>query len=449
MSDSNPLTARPISAPLRDPEFLVLAFIVLTIPLEVSKQLFPVQWLELARLGMIVGLAFLARRAAARRLLPVAAGLALAVAIVIAVDVGSTLWTRWPNGVKSTAALVVYAFVALYVGQTVRDRVRLGWLAILLVASGAYVALIVVAQAVFDFYLWNGTLLSVLGRRNATFADPNITSRFLTLALLALLGLLALARPGDRRVRPLLLGIPFLFGIAQALTQSRAGWLVAALTCIAWLLLVRPRLVSALATASLVAGFAVVVVVNPSVLDRAGDVAFDIGSTGGGHLPGDTVPVRPLPIDPILDRVALDDIRRYLDRAGVAMFLDHPLVGVGKGGFQPELLGPYYGYIPERRQANPVSLPHTELVRIAAETGILGLAAFSALLVAVLIALGRAVRRTAAWARTAAVALGLGLLAILISSQFEGRLYDEPYLWLLLGLLAGLVGALPRRAPER
>jgi O-antigen ligase len=128
------------------------------------------------------------------------------------------------------------------------------------------------------------------------------------------------------------------------------------------------------------------------------------------------------------------------------MFSDHPVAGVGLGGFQPEILGEYSAFIPSDRLSSPVSLPHTELVRIAAETGIVGLIVGAAFFLALFASLAR-IARTMPELRTAATALGVAIFIIGVASQFEGRLYDEPYLWLFLGLTAAL-GALARPDPQ-
>jgi O-antigen ligase len=188
--------------------------------------------------------------------------------------------------------------------------------------------------------------------------------------------------------------------------------------------------------------------VNPSALTRAEGTAFDMGAMIGQITnPGDATAVvgqsgsgdsgPPLALDPVINHLPLDSVRRYLARAGVAMFLDHPLTGVGLGGFQPEILGPYFDYVPLDRHSAPVSLPHTEAIRIAAETGLVGILASVFFLGAILWSLARAASR-APHVRPAAIAIGLGVLAIGIASQFEGRLFDEPYLWLLIGLTGGL-----------
>lgn len=129
-----------------------------------------------------------------------------------------------------------------------------------------------------------------------------------------------------------------------------------------------------------------------------------------------------------IDRLPLDEQRRYLAVAGIQMFIDHPVTGVGYAGYQRSLLGPYHAFIVHGYND---SLPHTSIVAVAAELGTVGLA----LLALVILLLVRETR--AARGRPGAVDQRLAallLLAIFAGSQFEGRLFTEPFLWVLLGI---------------
>jgi O-antigen ligase len=86
------------------------------------------------------------------------------------------------------------------------------------------------------------------------------------------------------------------------------------------------------------------------------------------------------------------DQRAALMLAGVLMFLDHPLTGVGPGGYA-ESLDRYGAQIPQLWDYLPT--PHNAYVQMAAEAGIVGLLAFVAFLAAVLWRALRAARRAA------------------------------------------------------
>jgi hypothetical protein len=90
-------------------------------------------------------------------------------------------------------------------------------------------------------------------------------------------------------------------------------------------------------------------------------------------------------------RVALDGLR------------DHPVGGLGTGGFD-------HAYTTERRYPKPSKYPHNLLLRVAGETGIVGLALFAGLLVALLTGLLRGIR-TASRGERALSAAALATIA--------------------------------------
>ena len=116
------------------------------------------------------------------------------------------------------------------------------------------------------------------------------------------------------------------------------------------------------------------------------------------------------------------------------MVRDHPLLGVGVGAFGLAFttIYPYF---------NPystfyVSLSHTAVLTVLAETGFLG---FTVLyfLFAKTIQRGWDISRTVNSERLRFLSASTvaGILAIFISAQGEGRLYEEPLLWMLWAML--------------
>jgi O-antigen ligase len=83
--------------------------------------------------------------------------------------------------------------------------------------------------------------------------------------------------------------------------------------------------------------------------------------------------------------------RAALMFAGVLMFLEHPFVGVGPGGFA-ESLDRFGAQVSQLWDIQPT--PHNAYVQMAAETGVIGLVAFVAFLGVTLWALLREVRRS-------------------------------------------------------
>jgi putative inorganic carbon (hco3(-)) transporter len=131
------------------------------------------------------------------------------------------------------------------------------------------------------------------------------------------------------------------------------------------------------------------------------------------------------------------------------MFADHPVIGVGYGNYE----GYYHRYARtlaldgrrEERQA------HSLYLEVAAETGILGVAAFAILLAHSIAGVIRT--RTALYdegrVRHAqqVVAFAIALFGYLVGSLFLHLSYPR-YLWLLLGI-AIAVGALSEPVPRR
>lgn len=424
-----------------------LVAIVLLIPLEVSKTLFPIPQLEFSRILMAGAIVWEVKRVTngAR---PVPRGLAWAVAAVAIVVVGSEAWTRWSEGTLLVAALLVYLAFFVFVADAIPDARGLAIIGAAIVASGAALSIVAIVQRIGHFYIWREGVLDVLGRANATFGDPNILARFLDIALAVALGL-AFIRPWtDRRIDLCLWVCTALIAVGLVQTESRVGWLLLAFVLVSWMFvsLRRPRVLAAIATVVLAVVFATAL--NSIAADRAGSVVGDIGRTlvnGGGSQGGQAAatdptynPPRIVPGQALIRALPLDSVRVYLLEAGIAMWQDHPVFGVGTGGYQPEILGEYRGFIPADRMSSPVSLPHTSLAQVAAENGLVGLASVIALALACLWLLVRSLRDPDPSGRVASYSIAVVLGVIALGSQMEGRLLNEPYLWLALGCLAAL-----------
>jgi O-antigen ligase len=440
----------------------ILLFVAFTLPLEFTKFWFPVTWLDLSRVGMLAGLAILAVHALAGTVRLRRTPLLFAVAGVVLVEVVSVALSQRPSGPKEAVAIGAYAGFAVFAAHVLSRPARHRGLALALLASAALVAAVSIAQEIGGFYVWEREGLEVLGRRNSTIGDPNITARFFAMMLaVALAGLTAVSMlragraneiadrtwrgAGGRTVVAICVLIAFM-AVADVLTLSRIGWLVGGLSLLLWLPMAvrhRPTLLGILVFLSV---FGAYLVGNPSVIDRAGSVVGDaLVRTGVVEPDDDTAPppefLRPpdpaasTPVDGLIERLPLDSVRRYLLRAGVAMAIDHPVLGVGVGGYPIELVAEYSGFIPSERRSAPTLLIHTDAVRIAAETGLIGIAAWLALLMAIGLAVRRGAVRRAIPIRLAALAAGTVIVVILVASQFAGRFYTEPYLWLAIGVL--------------
>ena len=142
------------------------------------------------------------------------------------------------------------------------------------------------------------------------------------------------------------------------------------------------------------------------------------------------------------DRTATE--RMQLWRAGLMMFRDNPIVGVGIANFGPTRLEKYaqpgdttYGFV-----------PHSIYIEVLSELGLAGMIPFLALVVLffrlnarsrkILLALGDERRRSYEYCLS--LGLDLALIGYLTSGAFIAVFY-YPHLWILLGLSTGLYGA--------
>ena len=417
-----------------EPTLALLVLIVLTLPLEFTRPWFPTGSLDLARIGMLAGIVWLGRRMVTGRLRarpwpPIA----IAATLVIAVDVVSLVVFRSPSAPKHVVAVLAYSGFALFVSQVVVDRRRLRIALIAMVAVGVIESLILIAQQIGNFYLWASPQLESYGRRNGTFVDPNLTARMLVVAVVVGFGLVA-SRGSSDRLRAALVGAAGIIGLGVVLTMSRTGYALLALATVGWLLSARSSRLGALGPVVIAAAVVIGVIVAPNAFNRGSDVPLPGEEVG---VPSGPVAERtPTAFDAVVAAIPLDEVRRYLAQGGVAMFEDHPVFGVGLGGFQSNLLGPYRDFIPYDDLTGVISLQHMDVLRVASEEGAIGLVAWLVLLIAIGITIARALRVATA-DRPLVWAMGAGVVVILLASQTEGRFYLDPYLWLLIGLLAG------------
>jgi len=128
--------------------------------------------------------------------------------------------------------------------------------------------------------------------------------------------------------------------------------------------------------------------------------------------------------------------RVFLVKAGVIMFQRHPIGGIGLGGFP--LAFPHY------RTSHAASLSlrdsHTTVVTVAAEQGLIGLAAFAGLLVTFFATTLRkrrfgVDRRLYLW-QAAMVAC---IVAIFVHSLSYNAFFEDPYMWVFMALASAVV----------
>jgi hypothetical protein len=252
-------------------------------------------------------------------------------------------------------------------------------------------------------------------RVNSVFWDPSVYGRYLTVAILAsLAGILLGGVRGWRMAGLYAVVVATWLGLLISFSQSSfvalaAGIVVA--VAVAW------GRRATLALVGLAAATAVVLLVVPQVRHEL------VGKSRSG-----------------VNRVTSG--RANLVGQGVRIALDHPLVGVGAGGFSHEYarrLG-----IPGKDPKRVAS--HTMPVTVAAEGGIVGVVVLGWLLAAAflstLMGLGRG------FTSRVSLATGVVLAAIAVHSLFYAAFFEDPMTWALLGLV-GLTARVPKKSAPR
>ncbi len=404
------------------------ALIILTLPLEFTAKYMGqplVRWVMVLVAAALGYLLFTGRR---RLALPRQAS-AMWLAVFVVVSVISWLATHQPSSLKAFADVALYPFFGVMVMNLVsddRDHSR-AWTAFLV--SGLFVAALGFVLYVGHLHIWTPNPI-VASRLNITFADPNITARFLTMVAAAAIVLFATRRAPTW----LALAAGAACAVVVPMTYSRSGLALFIVSVVIAAAVVAERKRSIALAIGLLAVFAFSTVVNPVTKIRAIDAYDTFVSLAG--ITGAEVSVPNAPATEGGGDTVLADNRRYLVEAGIKMFRDHPVLGVGYGGYQHQLSTTYKSLIPANLP-NPDVASHTGFVTIASEMGVVGLLLF----LIFLFQLGREafVSRGDPWVLLPAMLI----VPILMFAQFEGRLIEEPYLWLCLALFYAAVASRP------
>ena len=286
-------------------------------------------------------------------------------------------------------------------------------------------------------------------RVNSIFWDPNIYGRYLALVIVVAMAALLWAK--ERRTLALLTGLVAVLwlGLVPTFSQSSFAALLAGLAVLAAL---RWSWRWALGAVGAVAVLAVLVVLFAGGSSKLSINRINV-DTGG---------------------------RANLVSGGVKLFGQRPLWGYGAGGFPAA----YKEHIATKKA--PVSVSHTEPITVAAEQGLVGLAAYAALLVTALwtmasglfapragggdggvsrgsgvLFFARTTRRETTVARRktqrpaetppsppgpARQAVLAAFLALLVHTMAYAGFYEDPIAWVLLAAGASLAAVPPIRA---
>ncbi len=254
-------------------------------------------------------------------------------------------------------------------------------------------------------------------RVNSIFWDPNIYGRYL--ALVIVLAMSALLWAKERRTLALLSGLVAVLwlGLVPTFSQSSFAALLAGMAVLAAL---RWSWRWTLAAVGAGAVLAVVIVLFAGGISKLSPDRLNV-ETGG---------------------------RSNLVSGGVKLFGQRPLWGYGAGSFPRA----YREHAATKKA--PVAVSHTEPITVAAEQGLIGLAAYAALLVAALWTMatglfpGRGNGDTPIpppAQRVARIAVLAAFVALLVHTMAYAGFYEDPITWVLLAVGASLA-ALPVRA---
>ncbi len=320
--------------------------------------------------------------------------------------------------------LLTYLLVLSYVDTPARLRRVLLLLVLAALSQGLLGLAQTVAHAGPTSFVRAGAL-----RASGTFDQPNPFAGFLNFTLpLVLAGSITGVRVVGRLTRPAIV----ILGAALLASGSR-GALLALIAAGAVMALVhapRTRILLGLGGATLVgvvAGALIGVVpvsITTAVLDVFGVSNIDVAN--------------PTPRDwPTAERLAHQ-------LAGLRMFADHPLLGVGIGNYPAA----YARYQVAPVWANNLGHAHNYYINVAAEAGVVGLGAFVLVLVSAFVIVTRLYRRAAdPVART----LALGVLGVLttvaVHSFFDNMFVHE--MEAQLALVIGMVTVTCRLSVER
>jgi len=319
----------------------------------------------------------------------------------------------WSHDIPAGSNLLLYFVLptALLLAVVSRAPVR-QWLARVLFVEVVAIALLLAVIGLWQAYAKTllfstpkvvvGNVYSDFFRVTSLFNDPSLYGRHLVVGiavvLVAMWGRRLAVVPAAALVALLWAGLFF--------SYSQSSMVALVVTAAAIVLLMgdlpaRRVIVSALALIVVVAGTAVAATVK----------------------------------DESIEKITSDRSRRVDLTA--ELFVRHPVVGVGVGA-HPRATAEIAPQA--RRREDFVS--HTTPLTVAAEQGLVGLAAYIALLAGAAVMLNR-VRRVH---EALGVGLGAVLLALFVHSLFYGGFFEDPVTWLVLGIGAAvLTSAAPRR----
>lgn len=284
-------------------------------------------------------------------------------------------------------------------------------------AMASAVAVLALYQFATDTIWWNETLTTANNynrffRANGIFFDPNMLGRYLALAMVAGVAVLLVTRTKQRAWLLSAACVVMAAGLVVTFSRSSAIMLTAALFVVAIRAFGAKRtLLVTLAALLLIGGPAMAFKDNVREKFTSWD---ELVSTSEG--------------------------RHRLASGGVDLWKTAPIHGVGLGAFSER----YAETFSERdRDRTRVFISHTAPVTVLAELGAIGLGLFILMGLGAITALVTASRPRDANGLVAWTILAI-LIGIFLHSLLYSALFEDPYVWTLLGIGGALLAALRR-----
>ncbi|MCE5322975.1 O-antigen ligase family protein [bacterium] len=402
---------------IEHPAYLV-SLLVITYPLEYSKTFFPFLLLDKSIDGASVSIIDLFRLTAL---------LTIIVAAFLSAKTFKSIRPRGHVALIMALFILYYAFSAIIISSDhkgsmielfrlifnvamcgaiiylLNNQKRIELFAAAIIYTGFAIGLLSIFQYATGIYIWNSALtISGMNRVNATFGDPNILARFI---LEAFVFYLCVYKQHKIVKLPAFLAFP-VYLLALFVTFSRSGFigLLFVIVILGVYGVWRVNLKSSLALFGCLVIAGTFTLASKEFTSRIGSFSSGISAFGA--------------------RIALIN-------TAVRMFIDHPIFGVGINTFQSCASMNYTNLLPYG--GNYVAKSHTSLLTIAAELGLVGII----LTVALFVSLYRLTKKISSGSRLwfIGIASWVSILVILLSSQSEGRLLDDPMLFMLSGVI--------------
>ncbi len=340
----------------------------------------------------------------------------LPLAVLLFVVVIGVAWSDSMKPTNSILIMPMYVAFVFVAPSLIEDRRDLERIVAAFLIAAALLSVVAIAQRVLGVFQWRTILIQsddYSYRSNAFFADPNNLARFLAISIA--LAAATILVSGPRRLT-IYLAAPMLAlsALGIILTASRSGWLGMLLA--SFLVVVMSPIRRYTKLRLTVLAFGGLGFMLALLFMQGGANAERVQSLGSG--------------------IELVGQREFLIKGGWEMWKDNPLTGVGSGNYQHTLLVSYLWTLPSWAQT---TLSHTSLISVLAELGVIGMGVITLFTIRVVTACRAAYALTPdRYSRLMVAWCAAALIEILFQSQSEGRLLEEPFLYLIFAIVVAL-----------